>query len=63
MLLATCLGVALLATMQVAQPAGLCSRIIHVHDPSTIIRGGDEYWLYATVGDSGWHSPDLVHGN
>ncbi|MGC3991010.1 MAG: arabinan endo-1,5-alpha-L-arabinosidase [Chthoniobacteraceae bacterium] len=62
MLLATCLGVALLATMQGRQPPRFGSRIIHVHDPSTIIRGGDEYWLYATgQGIRVWHSPDLVH--
>jgi arabinan endo-1,5-alpha-L-arabinosidase len=34
----------------------------HVHDPSTIIQCGDEYWLFATgVGIVSWHSTDLLH--
>jgi len=34
----------------------------HVHDPSTIIRCGDEYWLFATgPGIVSWHSTDLIH--
>jgi len=34
----------------------------HVHDPSTIIRYGDEYWLFATgPGIVSWHSADLIH--
>jgi arabinan endo-1,5-alpha-L-arabinosidase len=34
----------------------------HVHDPSTIVRCGDEYWLFATgAGIISWHSTDLIH--
>jgi arabinan endo-1,5-alpha-L-arabinosidase len=33
-----------------------------VHDPSTIIRCGDEYWFYTTgMGIPSWHSTDLLH--
>jgi arabinan endo-1,5-alpha-L-arabinosidase len=32
-----------------------------VHDPSTIVRCGDEFWLFATgFGVVSWHSKDLV---
>jgi arabinan endo-1,5-alpha-L-arabinosidase len=37
------------------------SRGIHVHDPSTIVRCNDEYWLFCTGrGVSTWHSKDLA---
>jgi len=33
-----------------------------VHDPSTIVKCKDEYWVFATGrGVSPWHSPDLSH--
>jgi arabinan endo-1,5-alpha-L-arabinosidase len=40
----------------------LGKRNIHAHDPSTIIRCGDEYWCYST-GRGVWsiHSKDLEH--
>ncbi len=34
----------------------------HVHDPSTITRCGDQYWLFGTgMGIVSWHSTDLIH--
>ena len=40
--------------------AAFGSRGIHVHDPSTIVKCRDEYWLFATGrGLPSWHSKDL----
>jgi arabinan endo-1,5-alpha-L-arabinosidase len=40
----------------------LGSRGVRVHDPSTIIKCKDEYWVYYTGrGIPSWHSKDLVH--
>jgi len=39
----------------------LGSRHIRVHDPSTIVKCGDEYWLFYTgAGVASFHSKDLV---
>jgi arabinan endo-1,5-alpha-L-arabinosidase len=39
----------------------LGSRRVHVHDPSTIIKCGDEYWVFYTGrGVPSFHSKDLV---
>jgi len=39
----------------------LASRGIRAHDPSTIVKCGDEYWLCATGnGIVSWHSKDLL---
>ncbi len=38
------------------------SRDIGVHDPSTIVKCKDEYWVFYTGrGTPSWHSKDLVH--
>ncbi len=40
----------------------LGSRGIGVHDPSTIAKGKDEYWIFYTgMGVPSYHSKDLVH--
>ncbi|MBX3442667.1 MAG: arabinan endo-1,5-alpha-L-arabinosidase [Planctomyces sp.] len=32
-----------------------------IHDPSTIVRCGEEFWMFATgMGVSSWRSPDLI---
>ena len=37
------------------------SRLVHVHDPSTIIRCGNDYWIFYTgAGIPSYHSRDLV---
>jgi beta-xylosidase len=39
----------------------LGSRDIRAHDPSTLVRSGGEYWMFATGrGLPSWHSRDLV---
>jgi arabinan endo-1,5-alpha-L-arabinosidase len=43
-----------------AQMAELTSRGVHVHDPSTIVKSGREYWLFYTGrGVPSFHSSDL----
>ena len=43
------------------QMAALGSRGVHVHDPSTIIKCGDEFWVFYTGrGVPSYHSKDLV---
>lgn len=46
-----------------AQPARDFARDpLRVHDPSTIVRDGDRYWLFATgPGVASRHSKDLIH--
>ena len=42
--------------------AALGSRGIHVHDPSTIVKCKDEYWVFYTGrGVPSFHSKDLIH--
>jgi arabinan endo-1,5-alpha-L-arabinosidase len=42
------------------QMAAFGSRGIHVHDPSAIVKCGDEYWIFATGrGVASYHSKDL----
>ena len=44
-----------------AQMAGFGSRGVHVHDPSTIVKYGQEYWTFYTGrGVPSYHSKDLV---
>jgi arabinan endo-1,5-alpha-L-arabinosidase len=44
-----------------AQMAGFGSRGVHVHDPSTIIKCGNEFWVFYTGrGVPSFHSSDLV---
>ena len=44
-----------------AQMAGFGSRGVHVHDPSTIVKCGDEFWVFYTGrGVPSYHSKDLV---
>ena len=44
-----------------AQMAGFGSRGVHVHDPSTIIKCGNEFWVFYTGrGVLSYHSKDLV---
>jgi arabinan endo-1,5-alpha-L-arabinosidase len=44
-----------------AQMAGFGSRGIHVHDPSTIVKCGNEFWIFYTGrGVPSYHSKDLV---
>jgi arabinan endo-1,5-alpha-L-arabinosidase len=44
-----------------AQPAPFGSRNIHVHDPSTIVKCGDEFWIFYTGrGVPSYHSKDLL---
>jgi arabinan endo-1,5-alpha-L-arabinosidase len=43
------------------QMAAFGSRGIHVHDPSTIVKCGDEFWIFYTGrGVPSYHSKDLV---
>ena len=43
------------------QMAGYGSRGVHVHDPSTIIKCGDEFWVFYTGrGVPSYHSKDLL---
>jgi len=56
------------STNLTATPAALASlerngkRDANLHDPSTIVRCKDEYWLFATgVGVNSWRSKDLSH--
>jgi len=59
-LLAALPGICLLAMLREPLPAKFGALDAHVHDPSTIIRCGDEYWLFATgQGIRTWHSRDL----
>jgi arabinan endo-1,5-alpha-L-arabinosidase len=45
-----------------AELYGAAHRSIRVHDPSTIVRSGDEYWLFCTGrGISTRWSKDLIH--
>ncbi|HEX4646948.1 MAG TPA: hypothetical protein VH598_15200, partial [Verrucomicrobiae bacterium] len=42
--------------------AQLGSRGIRIHDPSTIVKCGDEYWVFYTGrGVPSYHSKDLVN--
>jgi arabinan endo-1,5-alpha-L-arabinosidase len=60
LLLALLLAGCVLAGFQGTLPAKFGRREAHVHDPSTIIRCGHEYWLFATgQGIHTWHSRDL----
>jgi arabinan endo-1,5-alpha-L-arabinosidase len=44
-----------------AQMAGFGSRGVHVHDPSTIVKCGTEFWVFYTGrGVPSYHSKDLV---
>jgi arabinan endo-1,5-alpha-L-arabinosidase len=44
------------------RPAVLERRAVQVHDPSTIVQDGDEYWTFSTgIGISSGHSSDLIH--
>jgi arabinan endo-1,5-alpha-L-arabinosidase len=44
-----------------AQMAGFGSRGVHVHDPSTIVKCGNEFWIFYTGrGVPSYHSKDLV---
>lgn len=43
------------------QMAGFGSRGVHVHDPSAIIKCGDQFWVFSTGrGIPSYHSKDLV---
>jgi arabinan endo-1,5-alpha-L-arabinosidase len=43
------------------QMAAFGSRGIHVHDPSAIVKCGDEYWIFSTGhGIPSYHSKDLI---
>jgi arabinan endo-1,5-alpha-L-arabinosidase len=43
------------------QVARLGSRGVRIHDPSTIVKCGDEYWVFATaLGVRSYHSKDLL---
>ncbi len=43
------------------QMAGFGSRGVHVHDPSTIVKCGNEFWIFYTGrGVPSYHSKDLV---
>jgi arabinan endo-1,5-alpha-L-arabinosidase len=45
-----------------ADSAAAIRREVRVHDPSTIVRCKDEYWLFGTgPGLRSWRSKDLVH--
>jgi arabinan endo-1,5-alpha-L-arabinosidase len=45
----------------VARLAQMGKRNARVHDPSTVIKAGDEYWVFCTGrGVSSWRSPDLL---
>jgi arabinan endo-1,5-alpha-L-arabinosidase len=42
-------------------PVESVSRHIRVHDPSTIVKCGEDYWMFATGnGVASWHSKDLL---
>lgn len=49
---------------EAAAPGGepvLTRRAVRVHDPSTIVRDGDEFWIFSTgTGISSSRSPDLI---
>lgn len=45
-----------------APPDRFGARDARVHDPSTIVKCGREYWLFATgAGIASWRSQDLIH--
>jgi arabinan endo-1,5-alpha-L-arabinosidase len=49
------------SAQETAWLAQLGSRHVRVHDPSTIVKCGDEYWLFYTgPGVASYHSKDLV---
>src|SRR5271169_4882415 len=44
-----------------AEMAGFGSRGVHVHDPSTVVKCGNEFWVFYTGrGVPSYHSADLV---
>ncbi len=58
---AVILAVSSLSSAAVALAGGHGERDTRLHDPSTIVKCGNEYWLFATgPGVSSWRSKDLL---
>lgn len=59
---AALLALALCATVLAQPPLGVTPDPARVHDPSTIVRNGDAYWLFTTgFGVATRRSKDLIH--